>query len=95
MAAEYMLTTIDNPFDPFVDFLNWYRFDMEKGYNTCGYLARVSKASSELTEEENNDENNRAISEILKTDPTGLYLRVEEGKFIKPKTSDISKILAG
>lgn len=94
MATEYMLSTIDNPFDPFDDFMNWFRFDMEKGYNTCGYLARVSKVSSELTEEENIEENNRAISEILKTDPTGLYLRVEKGKFVKPKTSDITKILA-
>ena len=93
MAAEFMLTTLDNPFDPFEDFMDWYRFDMEKGYNTCGYLARVSKVSSELTDEENNEENTRAIGEILRTDPTGLYLRAEKGKFIKPKTSDLAEIL--
>jgi len=92
-AAEFMLTTLDNPFDPFDNFSEWYKFDMDKGYDTCGYLARISKASSELTDEENREENNRAISEILKIDPTGLYLRVEKGKFVKPKTSDLSKIL--
>ncbi len=46
---EYMLTTEDNPYNPFTNFDEWYAFDTQKGYNTCGYLARVSFTSSELS----------------------------------------------
>ena len=38
---EHRLTTFDNPFNPFDDFTQWLLFDNEKGYNTCGYLARL------------------------------------------------------
>ena len=34
MESEYMLTTIDNPFNPFTNFDDWYAFDTSKGYNT-------------------------------------------------------------
>ena len=27
-----MLTTVDNPFDPFEQFTSWFMFDEEKGY---------------------------------------------------------------
>ena len=94
MAKEYRLTTIDNPFDPFTQFNEWYLFDMEKGYDTCGYLARISNSSSDLTDEENDEENERAIGEILKFDPTGMYIRVEKGKFKKPVSSDLDQLLA-
>jgi hypothetical protein len=38
---EFLLTTKDNPFDPFEDWESWYNYDTLKGYDTCGYLARV------------------------------------------------------
>ena len=47
-----MLTTIDNPFNPFENFDSWFLFDVEKGYNSCAYLARIAKTSDEFTEEE-------------------------------------------
>ena len=47
-----MLTTIDNPFNPFKDFDSWFLFDVEKGYNSCAYLARIAKTSNEFTEQE-------------------------------------------
>ena len=40
-----MLTTIDNPFDPFTQFDDWLRFDEEKGYHTCQFLAKIARPS--------------------------------------------------
>ena len=41
MANEVMLTTIDNPYNPFEQFDLWLLCDKDKGYNTCEYLARI------------------------------------------------------
>lgn len=37
-----MLTTVDNPFNPFDNFLEWYKIDMQFQYNTCALLARIA-----------------------------------------------------
>ena len=74
--SKFALTTIDNPFDPFEDFGEWYKFDMEKGYNSCAYLARIALLSDELSDEENNIEKERAIDEIVKNDFMKIYKKV-------------------
>lgn len=74
---ECMLTTFDNPFDPFEDFSNWFLFDIEKGYNSCGYLARIAKTSNQLTDGENAAEIERAIDEIIKYDFMNIYKKVK------------------
>lgn len=76
MASKCMLTTVDNPFDPFEQFTSWFMFDEEKGYHTCSYLGRIAKTSDQLSEEENELENERAIDEILKYDFRNIYKKV-------------------
>lgn len=71
-----MLTTIDNPFDPFEEFSSWYAFDVSKGYNCCSYLARIAKTSDQLTEKLNEEEIERAIDEILEAHSYGLYKKI-------------------
>lgn len=71
--AKTMLTTIDNPFDPFDQFDSWYRFDMDKGYGCCQYLARIACWSDALSDEENDRETERAIDEIIKYDFMNVY----------------------
>ena len=76
MDNKCMLTTFDNPFDPFEQFTSWFLFDVEKGYNTCGKLARIAKLSDGLSEREVEKEVNRAIDEIITYDFLNIYKRV-------------------
>lgn len=71
-----MLTTFDNPYNPFTQFQKWLLFDAEKGYNSCAYLARIARTSDEFTEEENNQEIERAIDEIIKYDFLNIYKKI-------------------
>lgn len=42
MATERVLTTVDNPYNPFEDYDTWYAYDTKVlRYNTCGVLDRM------------------------------------------------------
>ena len=71
-----MLTTIDNPFDPFTQFDEWKAFDEQKGYFTCAYLARIVKASDELSEADEDLAIEQAIDEIVRLNVLGIYRKV-------------------
>ena len=72
------LTTIDNPYNPLDEnqFIPWFLFDVEKGYNSCDYLARIARTSDQFSDEENAVEVERAIDEIIKYDFTGMRRKV-------------------
>lgn len=72
------LTTIDNPFNPFTDFTKWFLYDIEKGYYSCAYLARIARTSDQLSDAENLNEIERAIDEIISLDFMGIYKKVYE-----------------
>ncbi len=76
MTNRCALTTVDNPFDPFDQFVQWFLFDEEKGYHSCAYLGRIAKTSDQLTEDENNLEVERAIDDIIKYDFMNIYKKV-------------------
>ena len=76
MENVYMLTTFDNPYNPFDQFTAWLLYDQEKGYNTCSYLARIAKIDDEMTQAEVDAETNRAIDEIIKYDFMNIYKKV-------------------
>ena len=71
--AKVMLTTFDNPYDPFEQFDSWFLFDVQMGYNSCDLLGRIAKTSDQLTEEENDEEVERAIDRIIKYDLENVY----------------------
>ena len=70
------LTTFDNPFNPFENFDEWFSFDVQHGYNTCGKLMRIAKVENNMSEVEYNNEIERAIDEIIQYDFVELYRKV-------------------
>lgn len=78
MASKCALTTVDNPYNPFEQFTSWFLFDEEKGYHSSAYLGRIARTSDQLSDEENNQEIERAIDEIIKYDFTNTYRKVKE-----------------
>ena len=75
---HYMLTTTDNPYDPFTQFDDWFAFDERHGYHTCGYIARIAKDSSDLSPEDQNYVVEQAMSEIAKYNLYGNYVKVKK-----------------
>ena len=75
--TECALTTVDNPYDPFDQFDEWFNFDCNKGYYSCAYLDRIARTSDQLSEEENNQEIERAIDEIIRYDFLNIYKKVK------------------
>lgn len=75
---EYMLSTSDNPFNPYTQWDEWYAFDVAAGYHTSAYLARVVRSSDELSESDQSLAIKDAIDEILKYNLTGNYIKVYE-----------------
>lgn len=76
-VKEFMLSTSDNPFNPFTQFDEWFAFDISKGYNTLEYLANVAETSEEMSEKQNRLALNEAIEEALRFDLTGNRIKVE------------------
>lgn len=77
MSGNCALTTFDNPYDPFTEFDSWFQFDIEKEYYSCSRLARVAKLSDDMSEQEENEEIERAIDEIIKYDLLNVYKKVK------------------
>ena len=78
MATGVMLTTVDNPYNPFEDFANWYLWDMQNGYDCCGRLANLYREKSEMTNLEVEEAVEQAIDTIIKNDFTNLFVKVDE-----------------
>ena len=77
MAIEdVMLTTIDNPWNPFTQWDEWYAWDAAAGYNTPSLLARVAVSSDELSEYDQELEISNAINEIVRENVSGMHRKV-------------------
>lgn len=77
MVEEYMLTTIDNPFNPSTQFDEWYAFDVQQGHHTLAFLARIVKTSDDLSEADQAQAIDYAIDEIVRENVNGLYRKVK------------------
>ena len=78
-STECRLSTIDNPYNPFTQYDSWFLYDVEKGYNSSAYLARVIDSNPTLNDQDVDDEDiEKAIDSIIKNDFTNLYIKVRK-----------------
>lgn len=80
-ATRYMLTTFDNPFNPFTQFEEWFTWDVAAGYRTSEFLARILIDSPELSEADQVQAINDAIDEIVRENIYGMHRKVSENDF--------------
>lgn len=76
MVQLHMLTTVDNPYDPFTEYEQWAAFDEQRGYYTPQLLARVAVTSSELSETDQDLAIESAIDEIVEYNVSGMHTKV-------------------
>lgn len=76
--AKHMLTTIDNPFNPFDDFDEWLAYDRREGHYSNELLARVVVTSDELSQADQDAAIESAIDEIIREDPSLIYRKASE-----------------
>jgi hypothetical protein len=60
-----MLTTKDNPYNPWSQFDQWYTWDLTRGYDTLAYLGRIVVTSDELSAADQSLAIEQAIDEII------------------------------
>lgn len=75
-----MLTTIDNPYDPFTEYDDWYSWDQRMGYHTPEVLGRIAVVSDALSDGDQQLAVEEAIDEIVKENINGVYKKVTSEK---------------
>ena len=80
-VKEAMLSTIDNEWNPFDNFSEWYSRDLELARQQnrrpcCGYLAIIAACSDDVSDNEFNQVMNDAINEIVDLDLSGTFIKV-------------------
>lgn len=73
-----MLTTVDNPYDPFTQYDEWYAYDFQSGHHSPGLLARVCVYSEEISEADQVLVIEHAIDEIVKENVSGVHKKVSK-----------------
>lgn len=73
---EYMLTTVDNPFNPFTMYDEWYAYDVRMGYNTTSFLDRVAHQSYDISEPDQALVVQQAIDDIIRENVSGMWRKV-------------------
>jgi hypothetical protein len=89
MTVEYMLTTVDNPFDPFTRFDEWLEYDMSMGYNTSAFLDRVAIVSNDLSEPDQALAIQNAIDEIVSENVLGMWRKVSKNSVKELEVYDV------
>ena len=78
---DVMLSTIDNPWNPFTHYEEWFAEDARLGYHTPSLLARVVVSSNELSDYDQEQDILRGIDEIVSENVSGMHRKVTRESF--------------
>lgn len=80
---QYMVTTTDNPYNPFTQYDEWMAYDEALGYYTPGLLARYTSTSDDLSDVDQELAIKQGIDELLADNPLGVHRKVNESFYSK------------
>ena len=63
--ADFLITTKDNPHNPYTEFDQWLTWDTMHGYNTLGRLDIYNASSTELSDEDEIRLYNEAVESLI------------------------------
>lgn len=72
---EVMITTRDNPFNPFTQWRDWWAYDTGKGYNSWMLVAREARLAPDEPDLLQRIQTNLVIDELCKKYPL-IYAKV-------------------
>ena len=73
-SHRWLLTTTDNPFNPFTEYVQWYLEDVRIGHDTCGLIARLSAAATDIDD----DSDLAVMRDIVTYNFSGKHIMVSE-----------------
>ena len=78
---ECLISTIDNEWDPFDNFAEWYSRDQELARqqnrrSAAGYMAIIASVAEDVSDKEYNQVISDAIDEILALNLSGTFIKV-------------------
>ena len=88
-TIKCMLSTVDNPYNPFLHFDQWLSYDLEKGYNSNQLLARIVVSAPDLEELDEFVAIESAIDDLLENDPIGIFIKVKEDSFVTNREANV------
>lgn len=76
IVKQSMITTFDNPFDPFEQFHEWYSFDKEHDYDSSEKVMRLANIADDMPEIVQIRAINSAIDRLIALDFANIYTKV-------------------
>lgn len=91
--AQVMLSTIDNPYNPFENFDEWYAFDELKAIEEnrptcCSYLARMLFESDDVSYNEQEEIMEMVIDDIVELNLTGKFVKITKKNETKEQETE-------
>lgn len=78
LTYDHALTTVDNPYNPFTHWHDWFQFDNRQEYYSTALLARVVTTSYALSEQDQDLAVELAIDEIVELNVSGMHKKISQ-----------------